>query len=357
MSMRERRFEMKFLTPAFLGDAEQKGVWRTPPIKALLRQWWRAAYAAEQNFRSGIEPKMREEEGKLFGHAWLENDIDAKGGKVAARRSLVRLRLDRWDEGAWKQNKPWPAIEKVTHPEVRNSVDAALYLGYGPVALPRGARSPQLKANAAIQADEISELRLAYPKDCAPLIEQALWLMDRFGALGGRSRNGWGSFSLTPKDDRPLTGMLPLRDWSQCLDRDWPHAIGKNGQAPLIWRTAPQDDWKAVTKVLAKHKIGLRTHFEFTTGIFAPKTEERHWLSYPVTNHSVAKWGNNLRLPNSLRFKVRSTSDGKLEGVIFHVPCLPPKDFYPDPKKIEEVWRKVHKFLDDPKSSLTRIPE
>jgi hypothetical protein len=38
MIMKDQTFTLRFATPAFLGDAEQNGVWRTPPIKALLRQ-------------------------------------------------------------------------------------------------------------------------------------------------------------------------------------------------------------------------------------------------------------------------------------------------------------------------------
>lgn len=33
-------FQLRFQTPAFLGNAQQQGPWRTPPFKALLRQWW-----------------------------------------------------------------------------------------------------------------------------------------------------------------------------------------------------------------------------------------------------------------------------------------------------------------------------
>lgn len=56
---------------------------------------------------------------------------------------------------------------------------------------------------------------------------------------------------------------------------------------------------------LARLKIELRTQFKFTTGKDASQPEDRHWLSYPVTHHSVKDWGGNARLPNSLRFKVR----------------------------------------------------
>jgi CRISPR-associated protein Cmr1 len=202
---------------------------------------------------------------------------------------------------------------------------------------------------------------LAYPKEDgelleqAKLLEQALWLMDRFGTLGGRSRNGWGSFSLQSESDAPLTGMLPLREWTACLDRDWPHAIGKDAR-PLIWQTTPQTDWKRVMMELAKLKIALRTSFAFNKGL-TQQPVPRDWLSYPVTHHDVMDWKKkNLRLPNSLRFKVRSTENRQLVGVIFHVPCLPPSNFHPDVSEIKAVWKKVHTFLDE-HNGLSRIQE
>jgi hypothetical protein len=126
---------------------------------------------------------------------------------------------------------------------------------------------------------------------------------------------------------------------------------------PLVWQTEPFGDWKGQMKRLAEIKIGLRTKFRFATGRNAPHPEHRHWLSYPVTNHSVAPWGNNARLPNTLRFKVRPTQDGKLVGVIFHVPHCPPAQFRPNLDTLRQVWTAVHGFLDQTEQQLTRIPE
>ena len=39
--MQKLEYQVRFLIPAFLGNAEQSGQWRTPPFKALLRHWWR----------------------------------------------------------------------------------------------------------------------------------------------------------------------------------------------------------------------------------------------------------------------------------------------------------------------------
>jgi CRISPR-associated protein Cmr1 len=349
--MKTLEYTVRFTTPAFLGNAEQSAQWRTPPFKALLRQWWRVVYAAEHRFQIDVA-KLRHDEGVLFGHAWLENDTFERDGRqvtTAARKSAVRLRLDRWDDGKLASSQ-WQALATTSHPEVRQAVASDLYLGYGPVTLPRGAQRATLKANAAIQAGECAQLSVAVPETQALRIERALWLMARFGTLGGRSRNGWGSFALFPVSPGEGQGVreLPLRDWQQCLDRDWPHAIGRDGKGPLIWTTAPQDDWKVLMKTLAVIKIGLRTQFVFPNA--QPPHQQalpRHWLSYPITRHTTKAFDRNARLPNSLRFKVRATDDGRLVGVVFHVPCLPPAAFAPDRTAIIATWQRVHGLLDE----------
>lgn len=346
MTMRKLEYEVSFLTPAFLGNAEQSAQWRTPPFKALLRQWWRVAAADRFEYDFA---RVREAEGKLFGHAWLESD-------KPARKSRILLRLEHWNDGTLKT---WQGLGKngrVFHPERKMHVGADLYLGFGPLVFKDGTA---LKANAAIQAGEKATLSLAVPDHEAPLIERALWLIDRFGTIGGRSRNGWGSLSIVPVNGTAaLQGDLPLRNWEECLTLDWAHALGKDDHGLLAWQTQAFDDWRMLMKELAIFKIEFRTQFRFTTGRDAPQPEQRHWLSYPVTKHSVASWGGNARLPNSLRFKIRYDvqNQRQLRGFIFHMPCLPPPTFGPDERIIKKTWTQVHTFLSE-NQNLTRVQE
>ena len=344
--MKTRHFQLQFHTPAFLGDANQSGRWRTPPFKAQLRQWWRVAYAAHKGFAVNVR-EMREIEGRLFGHAWLENDKDEAGNKVAARRSEVRLRLGRWDEG---QLKSWQVASKVKHEEV-GMVDSHLYMGYGPVVLlPRGSREPALKGNATIQAKEQTELSIAFPDEQAQTLEHALQLMNLYGTVGGRSRNGWGSYSLTRLDSEPMSNSsTPIQSLAQCLSKDWPHALGADSHGPLIWQTKTHPDWAGLMRTLAEIKIKLRTQavFKFPHAQPDGQVHDRHWLSYPITRHDVNDWKRkNLRLPNQLRFKVRPTVEGQLVGAIFHIPHQPPKEFGSNTQTLERVWGTVHNHLD-----------
>jgi len=341
------RAKIRFLTPAFLGGADQSGQWRTPPFKALLRQWWRIVYAQQNGFNVNVL-RMREAEGRLFGNAWLENEV--KGGKEsAASRSQVRLRLTKWKAGG---SQGWNDLA-VLHPEVGGQggkhVGSHLYLGYGPLTYDKESRRTVLKSPPVIGASEEAELALAFPEEEAPEMKTVLWLMHLYGTVGGRSRNGWGSFVLEPEGGWQGTPKPPLRDWRQALELDWPHCIGKDDNKPLIWRTRKEyDDWKELMRDLAELKITIRTMFTFTGGGPHHSPEQRHWLSYPVTKHDVAAWGKQLRLPNSLRFKVRPAPDNpeKVVGVIFHMPCRPPASFNPDIATITRVWEQVHKALD-----------
>lgn len=362
--MKQPAYKLSFTTPAFLGNAEQNGQWRTPPFKALLRQWWRIAYAADHGFDVDVEA-MRREEGLLFGNAWLSH---REGGREVAdhRKSLVRIRLDRWAGGTLKS---WQGLEQraVFHPEVERTnyqVGPHAYLGYGPLD-GRGNTQLDKKRNAAIQAGDSAVLSIAYPEthldptirrivdDNIGRIPRVLWLMDRYGTLGSRSRNGWGSIKLTPKNGAPqLAGNVPMRPWREALAPkwDWPHSIGRDDKGALVWQTRPFDDWKSLMRELAIIRIGLRTQFVFPN-VRPPhaNVDARHWLSYPITTHATRAWDRNARLPNSLRFKVRPAADNakQVVGVISHLPCLPPPEFHPDRTSIIRTWQGVHALLDE----------
>lgn len=333
-----RQCTVRFLTPAFLGGAFQKGQWRTPPFKALLRQWWRVAYAASQEFHVDVH-QMRVEEGRLFGNAWPEKQVDGRT-ESAACRSQIRLRLSSWQDGS---RTNWQGLEPqaVRHQEVERPIGAHLYLGYGPLIYQGGTA---LKAPPCIDAGEQAQMSLAYPDNLEAVLAQTLWLISLYGAAGGRSRNGWGSIELDMQGQQGPRGALPLREWQLALGLDWPHCIGQDRSGPLIWRTRDATaDWKQLMRTLAEIKIQLRTQFAFGQAFVS----KRHWLAYPVTNHPVNEWGK-LRLPNSLRFRVRRSPGDpkKLIGVIFHMPCSPPPSFTPNKVDITNVWQTVHQFLD-----------
>lgn len=341
MKLERREIAIRLLAPTFLGGADQSGVWRTPPFKALLREWWRIAAAPQHGYS---HQQLREREGLLFGNAWLEE----QNHRSRFCQSKIRLSLAHWQAGIrqWPQQDP-----KLFHPEVQRKVGSFLYLGYGP--LDRQAGTTVLKRNTALQANESNTLSLAWPKTEA-LIPQVLQLIDWFGTIGGRSRNGWGSLELGLEPLRPDHPQLAavLRPLNACLALDWPHAIGQDAQGPLIWHSNEHfPDWKEAMTFLAKIKIGFRTHLRFNGRGPHQEAQKRHLLAYPVTNHAIDGLGGQARFANQLRFKLFAEGNG-LRARIYHTPHACPLNM----GHIDQltVWEDIHAWLDQ-NSNLQRL--
>lgn len=376
---------VRFVTPAFLGNAEQKGQWRTPPFKALLREWWRVAAAREYDYD---HTKLREAEGLLFGHAWL-NEPGSRN-KTWAMQGQVRLRLDRWEMGTLSTIPSANSAQMVCHANVDLSkvnlpdhikrrfyceqhqcyhkVDPFVYLGFGP-------HTTKGLAHTAIGPNNESiDMALLFATTNSSAIRDTLNLIHWFGTIGGRSRNSWGSMKLEKIDDYtppPMDDLLsgavlpqlvditrPLRD---CLQNDWPHALGADQQgAPLLWKsTNCYDNWSHAMQELARVKIAFRTTLDVPVG----KAGDRHILAYPVTHHRVNAWLENgkdvNRLANQLRFKVVQDSRNRYWCLAYHLPCGLPEMLQQklgqnriDDKTQLRVWQTVHNKLN---SEMQRI--
>ena len=372
MTMRELTYQVSFNTPAFLGNAEQQAQWRTPPFKALLRQWWRVVKAKELGYSVDA---LRRAEGQVFGTA-------ADDGPGKSLQSKVRFRLEpRADDGdkvrAWEAGslKQWPSGEpQERHPEVGRPVGTELYLGYGPLDYDKATRQAKLgtskssgKQRTAINDNVKMTLRMRLPDGLKGEIEAAMQLAAWFGTLGSRSRNAWGSLHV---EARGAAGLAPLtvaaldaytREFRDSLRLDWPHAIGRDSRGPFVWHTPERLIWREVMKDLARTKIAFRTIAAPFPDARPGSLEPRHLIAYPVTNHVVQLdgWKQNGRLPNQLRFKLTRTSGNRLQGVLVHLPCRLPEPLakgarghVPDEG---ELWGAVHRVLDDPKHQLTRL--
>jgi len=359
--MKRWELEVSFTTPAFLGDAFQNGAWRTPPFKALLRQWWRVVYAARHGFSFSAD-QLRRAEGMLFG--------ESAGN--AGRASQVRLRMD-WREGVapkglWQQYR----FASLQHPEtgrIRPQTD--LYLFYG-VTNAAGKGGVRFERFSFIAGGVKRKLWLAAPSSVTDALNDALLLASWFGTLGGRSRNGSGSLHLAGRDAPRVDWDAALnpnakgerdvlrsfaRDWRQALDWDWIHAIGKDEQGLLLWRTKQAyPRWEQALDALARAKIEYRTQFHFRGGGRRPHIQlcERQLIAYPITHHALRDWGNAQRQANQILMKVHRTSQGYV-GIMAHFAHglaenlkerLQPQNQQALRRMEAPVWRKVHEVLD-----------
>lgn len=360
--MKRLQYTLTFNTPAFLGNAHQEGQWRTPPIKALLRHWWRMVHAPEVGFNVD---RLRKAEALRFGSASDQNDNKS----LKSLRSPIRLRLGpAWSKGQLDQTQ-WPKGFASVHTGAGRGVPSDVYLGFGPV-LPGNRENRK-----ALGTQDTAVLTLICPDAYAPEILQALQLIQWFGALGSRSRNGWGSITLSPHDGtpplEPLTREAPLLQQitsplEKCLQRDWAHAIGLDTQAgeerPLIWRTRPCKDWQQAVDTLADTLYRIRSAAKGHKTHVRGRPGALHLLGYPAgTNNSpwdLPVQDRNLRLASPLRFKVLQEGD-QLRGIIVHTPSRPPEQgflealrddqiasWFRSPENLKESWETIHKALD-----------
>jgi CRISPR-associated protein Cmr1 len=374
MTMRELTYQVSFNTPAFLGNAEQQAQWRTPPFKALLRQWWRVVKAPDVGYE---HHKLLQLENSLFGSA---------GDDTGGGRSKVQLRLSAWDSGGLIS---LPQMATHQHPEVKNrqtgqlvAVGTAVYLGFGPVTT-HGNR------NAIAPDGPPVTFKLRCSEAEADTLRKAMQLAAWFGSVGSRARNGWGSLHIEGEGllgfeglcDSSLAQQAAPRNLSAALtDRlagEWPHALGLCADGrPAVWRIFADKnlnaegklvftgfkEWKNVLERLAALKIGFRTQFKLSSGAPHSRVEDRHVLAYPVTNHSLAGLPN-ARLASQMRFKVAKNKDGQYFGLITHLPCAMPRAFFDRSQVTQlpindqiEVWQQVHAFLNArPATEITRI--
>lgn len=357
--MKAFEYDLRFTTPAFLGNAEQSGQWRTPPIKALLRQWWRIVHAPKVGFEVA---RLRAEEGRLFGVA-----SDARSG---SQRSLVMLRLlDGWPVGRLT-NDNWPHREMPKVSVGPGQVRADVYLGFGPV-LPASKKlqrpSPMLGRSAIDPEKQANRLRVGFDAKATPEqieeVREAIKLATWFGGVGSRSRNGWGSILFQgeqipriPQRHEDLAAMYQPLKRALRPDRDWPHAIGEDEGRPLVWIGArggtAMREWREAVHFLASVRRDTRV---------SAKRFGRHGdvsanqlIAFPVTNANNNAWGNDERLAGSLRFKVTRTGTGFVP-IAVHLPCALPERLAKklstsDRRWVEQnqlaIWQAVHAKLD-----------
>lgn len=296
------RYQMRFLTPAFLGDAEQSARWRTPPVKALLRQFWRMSYAADHGFNVDME-RMRHEEGLLFGHAGLKGDINERGQEVAARRSLVRIRL------ADPSNPDDPAWTAGTQHGVSPLSDGlpTSYAWYGLVK--RGSGMPDRSAIKPGQPKESERLlQIAAPTVYAEKLRHIMQWVGMFGALGARSRGSWGSLELNGEGMQALTPhalMHGAQGLDDCLSSDWPAALAQDARGLCCWESRQTwSSWDQALRTVAFARKEARTALKEIGTL-----DLRAALGFAATG----------RMPSPLRWKV-VPRDGNLAIRVFAMP-------------------------------------
>lgn len=299
------------ITPMFLGNASQQAEWRAEPFKGLLRYWWRIAQPSRGAMDIGCKDLLKSE-AELFGAA---GEDDGVGGKSKIEVSIV-------SDSVFSPSKQFEHNEKITHPETTFKPGSLSYLAGMGLIGKDGTNTSFFPEGSSFQ------LTLQSPKSLVEQLETTLALLQTFGTIGGRSRNGWGSFRIDRGGLEKESVLSALKNctvkWQQGFTKDYPNCLGKDEKGPLIWLTQePRSDWQGAMTDLAETYIQLRAGVS-ENGIkkLDPNNGERHLLGIPLMHHNQLAGGKRIhtdRHASPLRLLVRKLN-GKFVGFFLHVP-------------------------------------
>lgn len=229
--MKKLEYKLQFNTPAFMLVSDStKAQWRTPPIKTMLRFWWRILRAESLGYNTDL---LRQEEARLFGCVSGEQ----------SRASEIRIRLLPVDpigeKTAWMGTRETPIKSGVG-----DKNDLLFYSGFGLI----NRQKSDASCAAALSPGKPVRLILLVPDAHEQVIKDTLNLAHRFATLGGRHANGWGSLDIAGAEDI----VPPQLELERALDLDWPAALGIDKGQPLRWELKESfKDWKNILRAFA----------------------------------------------------------------------------------------------------------
>lgn len=323
----ELKFEVEFVTPAFLGGADSNAEIRTAPFKNLIRRWWRIA-------NGNLSPeKLWIKEGELFGSTEKNPEVtEANKTKKKSEReaeifgkSRVELRIEDFSGASVATD-----IEK-------KDLKRFLYLGYGPVQN----NIPDMK-NFVKAGSKISMV-LAAPKEEEEHLIDVLTLINLFGEVGSRSRKSFGSVEIIPEADSfKLNNLKALREHIPSLvqnftdamnsGKNYPHCIGSDEKGLLCWNTQDRESYSDVLDDLTEIYKGA---------VQKAKSASADGRTILGSAGKVPKTDIE-RIPSPLLLKVIK-SGGKYKGRILHLPY----DINPLLKGQDKVWASVYSYFDE----------
>lgn len=169
--MQQITFHCETITPMFLAGADgTTPELRPPSIKGALRFWWRAI-----NGHLTLE-ELRAQEGAIFGDTTKRSKVIIQ----VSSRDLIE------SEDLLPQDKSYNQNTTGTNKEA-NILE---YLAYGVVAKPRSIERSYFLAGGHF------DVRVQYPDEFDEKVKDSFGLINFFGGIGSRSRNGYGCVSI-----------------------------------------------------------------------------------------------------------------------------------------------------------------
>ena len=214
------RFTVEFVTPCFLGGADENAELRAAPFKNALRYWWRVLY------------------GNKYSNNILQKESDIFGSTEKASKVIISINPL---NSIQTEKKGFPNGKRISvqHNGREMKINILDYLAYGKYEYVKGSGNvypntyitPGCKFQITIQYSALSGEQTSE-------LEDAVLAFTRYGGVGSRSHNGFGSlktegldlqwsknvmignkqsFPILSEDSRLYIGENTYRIWEEAL--------------------------------------------------------------------------------------------------------------------------------------------
>lgn len=323
----ELKFDVEFITPAFLGGADGNAEIRTAPFKNLIRRWWRIA--------NGNLPseKLWQRESEIFGSTEKNPLIveTNKNKKKSERepeifgKSRVELSIENFSE------------THISNDVGKKSLKNFLYLGYGPV------QNNALNIRNFVEAGSKIKIKMVLTSSEKENFIDVLTLINLFGGIGSRSRKGFGSIEIIPETDnfrlnnlKILCEHIPslVQNYLDAMNsgKNYPYCIGSDEKGLLCWNTQDRESYADVLN-------DLTTIYKGAVQIAKSASSDGRVI---LGSANEIMRTDIKRIPSSLLLKVIKFG-GKYKGRILHLPY----NINHILKEQNKVWAAIYSYFDE----------
>ncbi|MDY0132203.1 MAG: type III-B CRISPR module RAMP protein Cmr1 [Desulforegulaceae bacterium] len=298
-------FDVEFLTPAFaMGADGEHAELREQTLNGLLRFWWRAFFGSDNL------DEMQEKESQIFGSTSNKSDL-----KIFISDKSFQSQI---------ANIPKGASISVTSKGKSFSISIIEYLAYGLYEYKKGSGNVFTKGH--IKENGKFNLNLEFSKKYEKQILTSLFLLNKFGGIGSRSRNGFGSLNIKGLSSSQITDKI---------DDKLKSFTSFSNQAKLF-KFQPENSW---SNSLSQIGIAYR---EARTSL-----EKRHFFDRRALAAKPIIVKGEINIPErhskSYFLKVKKTKDNKFQGQILYLPY----NYYrqKDKEKYLKVYDDMNKII------------
>ncbi len=287
----KHEFTLEILTPMFLGGANpQDAELRAASIKGALRFWWRALQA-ETNIND-----LRRRENEIFGGS--EGD--------SGQKSRVKIEVE---------TDLKPVLEDLpkgtTYPVKHFNLGIIHYLSYGLYEYQRGAGNVYVKKHfkPGKSFKIILFLSGLSDDDNKKEVLKAFKALIRFGGLGAKSRNGFGSLNLVNSNPK-------LNDFPENFQNDLVKYTAFSRESRLFV-FSEHNSWQDALSEIGMTYRNARLSLEKKHTFY-----KRGYLGRPIEAkfEKIPNFIRNGRHTKPYFLHVSKTQSGKYQGQILYLP-------------------------------------